>query len=201
MRNLMLPLAAAALLAACGPQQPAETEPAAPAPTVESAAVVGPVLITFSETGAGEIDAATPLTVDAIRSRFPAADVAKETIEGDGVYDQITVRRDDGLALDLTPGGDPALVGAIRGHGGPIVGPAGEQLGATWAELDFDPAACVRGMETLSGTLICYRQGAPHLGYVFDLPAWQGPDDAMPDAAFLESNARLNAFLWNASAA
>ena len=117
------------------------------------------------------------------------------------LYLHVTGRRDDGLALDLTSGADPALVGVIRGHGGPIVGPGGEQLGASWAELDFDPAACVRGMETLSGALICYRQGAPHLGYVFDLPAWQGPDDAMPDAAFLESNARLDAFLWNASAA
>ncbi|MFZ5730875.1 MAG: DUF1131 family protein [Pseudomonadota bacterium] len=201
MRNLTLTLAAAALLAACGPQQPAETEPAAPAPAVESAAVVGPVLITFSEAGAGEIDAATPLTVEAVESRFPAATVEKQTIEGDGVYEQITVRREDGLALDLMPGGDPAVVGVIRGHGGPVVGPGGEQLGASWAELDFDPAACVRGMETLSGTLICYRQGAPHLGYVFDLPSWQGPDDAMPDGAFLESNARLSAFLWTASAA
>ena len=87
MRNLTLTLAAAALLAACGPQQPAETEPAAPAPAVESAAVVGPVLITFSEAGAGEIDAATPLTVEAVESRFPAATVEKQTIEGDGVYE------------------------------------------------------------------------------------------------------------------
>jgi hypothetical protein len=44
--------------------------------------------------------------------------------------------------------------------------------------------------------LICYRPGAPRLGYVFDLPGFAGPDDQIPDAETLQASARLIAFLW-----
>ena len=56
MRNLIFAALAGAVLAACGPQAPptdAHSEAPAPAP---KPAVVGPILITFSEQGAGEID-------------------------------------------------------------------------------------------------------------------------------------------------
>lgn len=199
-RASLLGVIAAGLLSACS-QEPAE---APPPPTAEPApatpAVVGPVQLTFTGAGVGEIGPGTPLDRARIQGLFPGAEVKVETFEGEMAFDIITVRREDGLALDIFPGLEAGQVGQVFGRGGPVVGAGGEQLGAAWAEAGFDPATCVRGQDQLAGQLICYRAGEPQLGYMFDLPGYEGPDSEIPDAEFLTRAAKLSGFMWTAAA-
>jgi len=197
MRALLSTVAVSLVLAACGQQasEPSVPAPSEPAERVQSPAVVGPILISFNENGAGEIDGATPLNERSISDVFPGAKVETAT-HGEAATQIITVRRPDGLILDLHPGADPGKVGQIIGRGGPVTGPLGEELGADWESSEFEPSDCRRGQDDLSHTLICYRPGAPRLGYVFDLPGFAGPGDQIPDAETLQASARLIAFLW-----
>jgi hypothetical protein len=200
MRALLSTVLGGLLLAGCGQETSA---PPAPAPSTvaersQGPAVVGPILVTFSENGAGEINGETLLTTRSIAAVFPDASVETALYEEAGV-EIITVRRPDGLVLDLHPGADPKRVGEIIGRAGPVTGPLGEKLGADWATMGFEPADCRRGQDDMSHTLICYRPGEPLLGYVFDLSAFEGPDDQIPEPDVLEAIARLNAFVWTAA--
>jgi hypothetical protein len=156
---------------------------------------VGPILITFNEMGAGEINGTTPLSVDRIKGHFPNTEVRRAR---DGESEIITIRRPDGLRVDLHPGIDPKRVGRILGRGGPVVGPLGEELGTGWIAAGFTPDLCVRGQEGSALTLVCYRPGEPRLGYIFVLPDFEGPADAVLSEALLEKGARLSAFVWTA---
>lgn len=198
MRALLSIAAMSLILAACGPQAPGsvETAPEAVPEPVKSQAVVGPILITFSEMGAGEINGATPLDVELVRSYFPDAEVRQETAGGPDI---ITIRRPDGLVVDLHPGINPELIGRILGRAGPVVGPLGEELGSGWVAMGFTPDLCMRGQDPSAPTLICYRPGEPRLGYVFDLSGFEGPSGVAPSATFLEARAKLSAFVWTAA--
>lgn len=198
MRTILSIVAVGLFLMACGPQTPGSVEPApkaVPEPA-QSRAVVGPIQITFSELGAGEINGSTQQSVDRIKGHFPDAEVRRERA---GEHDIIAIRRPDGLRVDLHPGSDPKRVGRILGRGGPVKGPLGEDLGAGWVDLGFTPDMCVRGQDTTGQTLVCYRPGEPRLGYVFDLPSFEGPGDGSPSVEFLAENATLRAFLWTAA--
>ncbi len=197
MRTLLSFAAVGLLLSACGPQSPASVEPVAEAgpEPAQSRAVVGPILVTFSETGAGEINGATELDLDRIRGHFPDAEVRQDQAGGPDI---ITIRRPDGLKVDLHPGTDPKLVGRIFGRGGPVVGPLGEELGAGWVAMGFSPDLCLSGQDASAPTLVCFRAGEPRLGYVFALPGLEDPVEAAPTAAFLEARAKLSAFVWTA---
>lgn len=200
MRALLSTFLVGLLLAACG-QETSEPPPStapAEAERSQSPAVVGPILITFNENGAGEINGETPLNARSIAAVFPDATVDK-TLHQEAGVEIITVRRPDGLELDLHPGTDPQRVGQIIGRAGPVTGPLGEELGADWSSLGFELADCRRGQDDLSHTLICYRPGEPLLGYVLDLPGFEGPDDQIPELETLEETARLIAFLWVAA--
>lgn len=199
MRAMLSIAAVSLLLAACGQQTSEPSAPATPASAERprSPAVVGPILITFNENGAGEINSATPLNVHSISGVFPDATV-RPAAYGEADAQIITVRRPDGLILDLHPGGDPKRVGRIFGRGGPVTGPLGEKIGADWETLGFAAETCARGQDDMSHALVCYRAGAPRLGYVVDLPGFEGPDDQTPEHDFLVGNARLSAFMWTA---
>ncbi len=193
----LLSTVAALLLAACGQEtsEPSAQAPSAPAERPQSPALVGPILITFNETGAGEINGQTRLSVRSISDVFPGATV-EQTSDGEAATKVITVRRSDGLVLDLQAVADPERVGRIIGRGGPVTGPMGEEIGASWRAAGFASSECRRGQDDMSHTLICYRPGAPLLGYVFELPGFEGPDDQIPQDEVLEQTARLNAFVW-----
>jgi hypothetical protein len=200
MRNLIFTVLAGACLAACGPQSsPSGESPEAPAPAPKPA-VVGPILITFSEQGAGEINGDTAMDVRRLGGLFPESTVRRAPPSGGNTTPTITVRRDDGLELDLLSAPDAPTVGRILGRAGPVTGPQGEEIGASWSEMGFLTETCVRGSGEMAASLICYRQGAPRLGYVFGLPGFTGPADAVPAAGFLTDNARLTAFMWSAQA-
>ncbi|MEH6677801.1 DUF1131 family protein [Phenylobacterium sp.] len=200
MRNLIFTVLAGACLAACGPQSsPSGESPEAPAPAPKPA-VVGPILITFSEQGAGEINGDTAMDVRRLGGLFPESTVRRAPPSGGNTTPTITVRRDDGLELDLLSAPDAPTVGRILGRAGPVTGPQGEQIGASWSEMGFLTETCVRGSGEMAASLICYRQGAPRLGYVFGLPGFTGPANAVPEAGFLTDNARLTAFMWSAQA-
>lgn len=201
MRALLSTFAAVLLLAACGQEtsEPSSPAPSAPAEQPKSPALVGPILITFNETGAGEINGQTRLNVRSISDVFPDATVARAS-EGEANAKVITVRRPDGLILDIRGGLDPERVGRIIGRGGPVTGPMGEEIGADWQAAGFSSTECRRGQDDMSHTLICHRPGAPLLGYVFDLPGFEGPDDLIPEDEVLEQSARLSAFVWIAEA-
>lgn len=200
MRTLFSTVAVVLFLSACGQEAstPPAQAPAAPTERLKSPAVVGPILITFNETGAGEVNGSTRLDVRSISAVFPGAKVER-TAQGEAGVKVITVRRPDGLVLDLQAGTDPERVGRIIGRGGPMTGPMGEAIGANWESLGFDPAACRRGQDDMSHTLICYRAGEPLLGYVLDLPGYEGPDDQIPEVEALQQSARLSAFMWTAA--
>lgn len=200
MRAQLSTAAVVLFLAACGQEASAPSAPgqATPAERPKSPAVVGPILITFNETGAGELNGATRLDVRSIGAVFPGAKVER-TSQGEAGVKVITVRRPDGLVLDLQAGADPERVGRIIGRGGPMTGPMGEAIGADWESLGFETAACRRGQDDMSQTLICYRAGEPLLGYVLDLPGYEGPDDQIPDVEMLQQSARLSAFMWSAA--
>ena len=197
----LLSIVAIGLLAACGQEasEPQASAPSAPVERPQSPAVVGPILITFSENGAGEINGTTPLNARSIGDVFPGATIARAT-HGEAEVKIVTVRRPDGLVLDLHPGRDLEQVGRIFGRGGPVTGPKGEEIGADWGALGFQVADCRRGQDDMSHALICYRPGEPLLGYVLDLPGFEGPDDVIPEAEVLEQTARLSAFMWSAEA-
>jgi len=200
MRNLIFTVLAGACLAACGPQSsPSGESPEAPAPAPKPA-VVGPILITFSEQGAGEINGDTAMDVRRLGGLFPESTVRRAPPSGGNTTPTITVRRDDGLELDLLSAPDAPTVGRILGRAGPVTGPQGEEIGASWSEMGFLTETCVRGSGEMAASLICYRQGAPRLGYVFGLPGFTGPANAVPEAGFLTDNARLTAFMWSAQA-
>lgn len=191
--------AALALFVAGCERGEVDPEPAPPPP--KAAPVVGPVLLTFGEAGAGELSSATTLDRRRIESLFPGARVQVRTVDGDAPVEMITVRRDDGLALDLLPGATAGLLGRIIGRGGPVVGALGEPLGAGWTTAGFAPEDCQPGQEDMAGRVVCHRPGAPQLGYVFETAGFQGPDDVMPSPETLEASARLSAFVWTAPAA
>lgn len=199
MRALLSTVAVGLLLAACGPQtsRPADSGAATTTEPPRSAAVVGPILITFSETGAGEINGATRLSVRSVTAYFPDATIRRAP--SDGAEGQIiTVRRPDGLALDLHPGADPERVGQILGRAGPVVGPLGEEIGASWGTLGLDLEGCGPGEAEWAQALVCYRPGQPKLGYILDLAGYEGPVDEALDLEFLDQGARLSAFVWTA---
>lgn len=198
MRILTFLALAGALLAACGPQStsPGETQEApAPAP---KPAVVGPILITFTEQGAGEINGATAMDVRQLGGLFPESKVQRAPPSGGNQTPTITVRREDGLELDLQSAAGSPTVGRIFGRAGPVTGPQGEKIGASWTEMGFQAETCVRGSGEMTASLVCYRQGAPRLGYVFGLPGFTGPANAVPELDFLTDNARLTTFMWSA---
>ena len=66
--------------------------------------------------------------------------------------------------------------------------------------MGFLTETCVRGSGEMTASLVCYRQGAPRLGYVFGLPGFAGPANAVPEEDFLTDNAQLTAFMWSAQA-
>ncbi|MDP1617633.1 DUF1131 family protein [Phenylobacterium sp.] len=200
MRNLIFTALAGALLAACGPQASAPGETSAVPPPAPKPAVVGPILITFSERGAGEINGETAMDVRRLGGLFPESTVRRAPPRDGDTTPTITVRRADGLELDLRSAADAPTVSRILGRAGPVTGPQGEELGASWSQMGFLTETCARGAGDMAGALICYRQGAPRLGYVFGLPGFTGPANAVPDEDFLDENARLNAFMWSAQA-
>ena len=113
MRNLIFTVLAGACLAACGPQSsPSGESPEAPAPAPKPA-VVGPILITFSEQGAGEINGDTAMDVRRLGGLFPESTVRRAPPSGGNTTPTITVRRDDGLELDLLSAPDAPTVGPV----------------------------------------------------------------------------------------
>lgn len=210
-------LVAAALLglAACGPAKtPSTAEPgAAKAPTSPPPPYVvqpggandfftpyqgGPLAL--DEYSVGPIMAPTPFSIDAIKPRFPKAQVKAAFVHRGGGEPTpiITVEQPGAAVLEIqgNPGG--STVGDIRITGGAPRGPRGETLMMKWADADLDYPRCWMGKDRDLHAVICTQPGEPVLRYVFAVPGWTL--NTMPPEATLRDKAVLREFLWRGGA-
>ena len=207
--RLFIPLAVCAGLAACGPaptspqsvaSRPAVVErdvpmrtPGGPTKDIFTPYESGPLAL--DEYSVGPIMAPTEFSLDAIKPRFPKAEV-KAAFLGDGDGSPIpiiTVEQGAGrLEIQANPGS--YTVGDIRVMGGTPMGPRGETLLMKWADADLDPPRCWMGKERDVHAVICTQPGEPVLRYVFGVPGWT--QDTLPPVETLRQKAVLREFIW-----
>ncbi|MDB5457272.1 MAG: hypothetical protein JWP92_2857 [Caulobacter sp.] len=206
-QRLALILAPLLLLAACGPKpKPADLAPAAPAAESGPTAKVdrftpyesGP--LDLDEYAVGPIMGQTAFTLEAIKARFPKAQVKSAFLhEAQGVMTPIITVDQDGMGM-LEIAGEPgaATVGTIRVAGGPAKGPRGETLLMKWTDADLDVSRCRIGEGRERHAVVCSRLGEPVLRYVFGVPGWT--QDVMPPVETLRQKAILSEFVWKGAA-
>jgi hypothetical protein len=202
------------VLAACGPaDKPAGSKAAAPASAAASVMVTrqdasgavdrftpyggGP--LTLDEFSVGPVMAQTDFSLDAIKPRFPKAEVKSAFLhQGSGEPTPIITVEQGGGAIEIQGNPGTTKVGDIRVAGGSPQGPRGETLGMKWADAGMDYPRCWAGKDRDVHAVICTQPGEPVLRYVFAVPGWtQG---AMPPEAVLRDKAVLREFLWRGGA-
>jgi hypothetical protein len=210
-------LAAGVLLAlvACGPSKAPEAKspPAAkarkgpPPPFVVTpggandyfrAYQAGPLAL--DEYAVGPIIAQTVFSLDALKPRFPKAQVKAAFLhEGaEAPTPIITVEQAGATMLEIQGNPGSGTVGDIRVTGGTPLGPRGETLGMKWADADLDLTRCWMGKGRDVHAVICTQRGEPVLRYVFGVPGWT--QDALPPEAVLRDKGFLREFLWRGGA-
>ena len=207
--RLALILAPMLLLAACGPKpRPVEPAPARPAAAAQSGPTAkvdrftpyenGPLAL--DEYAVGPIMGQTAFTLEAIKARFPKAQVKSLFLhEADGVMTPIITVDQDGMGLlEIAGESGAGTVGTIRVAGGPATGPRGETLLMKWAAADLDLARCRIGEGRERHAVVCSRLGEPVLRYVFGVPGWT--QDVMPPVETLRQKAILSEFVWKGGA-
>jgi hypothetical protein len=213
LRRLILaapPLALTLALAACGPADKPKSAPAAsPAPvlTERQAADGGvdrftPYLggpLALDEFSVGPVMAQTEFSLDALKPRFPKADVKSAFLhQGEGEPTPIITVEQGGGVIEIQGNPGTTKVGDIRISGGTPKGPRGETLGLKWADADMDYPRCWMGKDRDVHAVICAQPGEPALRYVFGVPGWT--QDMMPSEAVLREKAILREFLWRGGA-
>ena len=210
---LRFTLVAAALigLAPCGPAKtPPTAEPGAakapagpPPPYVVQPGGTNDIFTPYQggplppdEYSVGPIMAPTPFSLDAIKPRFPKAQVKAAFLhQGSGEPTPIiTVEQVGAAVLEIqgNPGG--STVGDIRVTGGAPKGPRGETLMMKWADADLDYPRCWMGKDRDVHAVICTQPGEPVLRYVFGVPGWT--QDILPPEATLRAKGVLREFVW-----
>lgn len=203
-------------LAACGPAKTSSTV----APDNAQASATGPAPkpglvradgsvdyftpheggpLALDEFSVGPLMAQTEFSLDAIKPRFPKAEVKAAFLHQDAGEPTpvITVAQDGGV-LEIQGNPGTTKVGDIRISGGTPKGPRGETLMMKWADADIDYPRCWMGKERDVHAVICTQPGEPVLRYVFGVPGWS--QDVMPSAAVLREKAFLREFLWRGGA-
>jgi hypothetical protein len=213
--RIVLFVASALALAACGPGEKADAPTTTAAASAEAPALVtrkgadgrvdrfmpyvgGPLAL--DEYSVGPIMAQTEFSLEAIKPRFPKAKV-------EGLYGGqsagstlIGIVVDNGrggvITVDANPGS--RTIGDISIKGGSPKGPRGEALGLAWADADMDYERCRIDQDPDGHIVICTQPGEPVLRYVFAVPGWTR--DAMPPEAVLREKAVLGEFFWRGGA-
>lgn len=210
LRSLIL-AASLLTLAACGPAgKPAAgktASPSAPAVVTRQAAdgavdrftpyEGGPLAL--DEFSVGPIMAQTEFSMDAIKPRFPKAEVKSAFLhQGAGQPTPIITVEQGGGVIEIHGNPGTTKVGDIRVTGGTPKGPRGETLGLKWANADMDYARCWMGKDRDLHAVICTQPGEPVLRYIFAVPGWT--QDKMPPEAVLRDKATLREFFWRGGA-
>ena len=208
--RLFLIAATLAVLAACGPADKPKSAPAAPPSVVVTRPAGADGLIdrftpylggplALDEYSVGPIMGPTEFSLEAIKPRFPNAEVKAAFLhEGEGEPTPIITVAQGGGVLEIqgNPGG--RTVGDIRITGGTPQGPRGEILDLKWVDADLDYPRCWSGKDRDAHAVICTQPGEPVLRYVFAVPGWT--QDAMPPEATLRDKAVLREFFWRGGA-
>ncbi len=202
------------VLAACGPaDKPAGSKTAAPATAPAPAMATrkdasgavdrftpyggGPLML--DEFSVGPVMAQTDFSLDAIKPRFPKAEVKSAFLHQDaGQPTPIITVEQGGGAIEIQGNPGTTKVGDIRVAGGSPQGPRGETLGMKWADAGMDYPRCWAGKDRDVHAVICTQPGEPVLRYVFGVPGWT--QEAMPPEATLRDKAVLREFLWRGGA-
>jgi hypothetical protein len=193
-------------LAACGPaDKPGTGNGVAPAASASAPAVVtrqtsdgavdrftpylgGPLAL--DEFSVGPLMAQTDFSLEAIKPRFPKAEV-KTAFLHQGATEPtpiITVSQGGGV-IEIQGNPGTTKVGDIRVSGGTPKGPRGETLGMRWADADMDYPRCWMGKDRDLKAVICTQPGEPALRYIFAVPGCT--QDVMPPEARLRDTATL----------
>lgn len=197
-------------LAACGPaERPNGAPVASPTPVLtERQTADGEVdrftpylggALALDEFSVGPVMAQTEFSLDAIKPRFPKAEVKSAFLhEGAGAPTPIIMVEQGGGVLEIQGNPGTTKVGDIRIAGGTPKGPRGETLTMKWADADMDYPRCWMGKDRDLHAVICTQPGEPALRYVFGVPGWTR--DGMPSEAVLRDRATLREFLWRGGA-
>ncbi|TCS12867.1 DUF1131 domain-containing protein [Caulobacter sp. BK020] len=212
----LIPAAPLLVLAACGPADNAQTGKPASAPAASTpppAMVTRPAAdggvdrftpyvggpLALDEFSVGPLMSLTEFSLDAIRPRFPKAQVEAGVLrDAQGAETPIITVRQDGGVIEIQGNPGARTVGDIRVTGGAPQGPRGETLGLKWADADMDYPRCWMGKDRDAHAVICTQPGEPVLRYVFAVPGWTV--DATPPEAVLRDKATLREFLWRGGA-
>ncbi|MFC3226371.1 DUF1131 family protein [Marinibaculum pumilum] len=147
------------------------------------------------------IDAATSFDPMAVRQKLPPGfAVTTGTYRTEAQELQIIhVLRDDIPVLSIYPDSQ-GRIGLVQVFH-PRVGVGEGHIGSPFESFFPDPeeADCVRGIDQLSGMLICTMTDSRRINLLFDGSAWDGPDDGMPPAEALRSWP-LKYVIWSAEA-
>lgn len=197
-----LPLIALLALAACG--KPAEPQPTAPVAAATEATLPADApkaapAWTATNNGVGPINGATAFGAAEIGSLFPESEVKTAFLAEEGAQTPIiTVAGPQELALELKRAPGTRNVGAVLAQGGPIIGPRGETLMATFPSLGFKTGDCVIGADRFSGAALCRHAPGDNLAYVIGRPGeLTGNPGDTPDSTQL-AEGFLREFLWQA---
>lgn len=142
----------------------------------------------LTESGLGAIGDTNVFAIETLRKSYPNLTwtlLQKETEAGD--HELIKASHDAVVLFEIAPasgGGVSTIVvlsDKIPNAFGPVVGDAYGAL-----TRDGKIQACARGLEQLSGAIVCPATGSERISYVLRGP-WNGADDVMPPAADLAS--------------
>jgi len=147
------------------------------------------------------IDAATSFDPMAVRQKLPPgfAVTTGSYRNEDQELQIIHVLRDDIPVLSIYPDSQ-GRIGLVQVFH-PRVGVGAGHIGSPFESFfpDAEKADCVRGIDQLSGMLICTMADSRRINLLFDGSDWDGPDDAMPPADVLR-DWPLKYVIWSAEA-
>lgn len=157
-------------------------------------------LLQLTEEGVAGIGAETPFDPMAVRQQLPPGfAVTAGTYRGEGEpLRNINVLRNDAPVLSLYPGPDEkiSLIQVLSPAVGVGAGAVGSRFEAFFPE---GPAAdCFRGMERLSGMVICTHPDSRRVNLLFENAGWEGPDDVVPPPEAL-AGWPLKYVIWSAA--
>jgi hypothetical protein len=215
LRQLILAAPLMALIA-CGPAKTSSTAAPDDAQASATAPVLKPGLVrpdgsvdyftpyengplALDEFSVGPLMAQTEFSLDAIKPRFPRAEVKAAFLhQGAGESTSIITVEQGGGVLEIQGNPGTTKVGDIRISGGTPKGPRGETLMMKWADADMDYPRCWMGKDRDVHAVICTQPGEPVLRYVFGVPGWS--QDALPPETVLREKAFLREFFWRGGA-
>ncbi len=153
------------------------------------------VAFVLSADAAGPLGSKPPYSRKDVSARMPGYEtVVAETALENRVRPTLAVLKDGQQVLQLFKGakGEAAEVHAVSGI---VAGPAGEQVGMTFAQAGMRRSNCRVGKNLWRGMAVCPSKGASNVTLVFALPGYRGPFSQMPPENMI-GKATLQRIVW-----